>query len=195
MDWDRIRSDWQSRPAEGVERSLRQPVGFALLWRRIRWRDWIETVAAVLMALFFGVAACLLWFAAMKVPAGFALWLTLVCVYIPLKLARMRRLIPAADPEQPVIEFLRAERRALLGQRAMLASVWRWYWGPIAIGVIGFFVSIRGWHWHSAAYVVVVVLVCLIIELANRAAIGKHIQPALDELEQQLRTMEEDDER
>ncbi len=144
MDWDRIRSDWQSRPAEGVDRSLQRPAGLGRLWRRVHWRDWVETTVAVLMALFFGTTACWLLLAAMPVPAGFALWLTLVCIYIPLKLSRMRRLIPEADPEQPVIEFLRAERRALLGQRTMLASVWRWYWGPIAVGVIGFYVSIRG---------------------------------------------------
>ncbi|WP_376690167.1 hypothetical protein [Wenzhouxiangella sp. EGI_FJ10409] len=193
MDWDRIRSDWQSRPAEAADRTLLPPARFSRLWRRVRRRDWVETAVAVLLALFFGATAGVLLLAAMPVPAGFAVWLTLVCIYIPLKLARVRRLIPEADPEQPVIEFLRVERRALLAQRAMLASVWRWYWGPIAVGVIGFYVSIRGWHWQSAAYVAVVVLVSLIIEYANRAAVRTHIQPALDELEQQIARMEEDD--
>ena len=193
MDWDRIRSDWQSRPAEGIGRALPQPTRFSQLWRRIRWRDWVETTVAVVLALFFGATAGLMFFAAMPVPAGFAIWLTLVCIYIPLKLMRVRRLIPEADPEQPVIEFLRAERRALRGQCAMLSSVWRWYWGPIAIGVIGFFFSMAGWHWHSAAYVAVVLLVSVIIEYANRAAVRKHLEPALHELDEQLRKMEEDD--
>lgn len=193
MDWDRIRSDWQSRPAENVDRALPPTARFGRLWRRIRWRDWVETTVAVLMALCFGTTACLLFLAGMPVSAAFAIWLTLVCIYIPLKLSRARRLIPQADPEQQVIEFLRAERRALRGQRAMLASVWRWYWGPIAVGVIGFYVSIRGWHWHSAAYAAVVLVVSLIIEYGNRAAVRKHIEPALQELNEQIRRMEEDD--
>lgn len=193
MNWDRVRMDWQSRPVGGADRLLHEPTRLGRLWQRIQWRDGLETGIAALVGLFFGVMAWWLLTEGMFVPAGFAFSLVLVCVYIPLRLSRARRLIPEADPAQPVIDFLRAERRALRRQRDILASVSRWYWGPVAVGAIGFYVSIRGWHWTSAVYVAVVLLASVIIEYANRAAVRENIEPALDELDEQIRKMEEDD--
>lgn len=194
MDWDHIRNDWQALSANGTDRLLRAPARLGRLWQCVQWRDGLETGIAVLLASFFGWKTFWLFSGAMYVPAAFALWLTLMCIYIPLKLSRARRLIPQPDPERPVMDFLRAERKALRGQRDLLGSVWRWYWGPIALGVSGFFVSIRGWHWVSLAYLIVVVLVSLAIEYANRRAVRKNIEPALRELDEQIQTMEEDDE-
>lgn len=193
MDWDRVRTHWQSRPVTGTDRLTHESGRLGRLWQRVQWRDGLETGIAVLMSLFFAAVAWWLLTEAMFIPAGFALWLVLVCVYIPLRLSWTRRLIPEADPDQPVIDFLRAERRALLGQRDILASVARWYWGPVAVGAIGFYVSIRGWHWSSAAYVAVVLAVSVIIEYANRTAVRRNIEPALEEIDEQIRKMEEDD--
>lgn len=193
MDWDHIRTDWQSHSANGTDRLLRVPSRLSRLWQCIQWRDGLETGVAVLLVLLFGPKAVHLFLQGLFVPAAFAFWLTLLCIYIPLKLLRARRLIPQPNPERSVIEFLRAERKALRGQRDLLGSVWRWYWGPIALGVTGFFISIRGWHWTSSAYVIAVLLVSLVIEYANRRAVRRNIEPALRELDKQIQTMEEDD--
>lgn len=192
MDWDHIRTGWQSNTmaADGL---IRAPSRLGCLWHNVQWRDGLETGVAVLMVLVFGAKSVFLFGQGLFVPAGFALWLTLVCIYIPLKLSRARRLIPRPDPERPVLEFLCAERKALRGQRDLLGSVWRWYWGPIAVGVTGFFVGIRGWHWNSLVYVIVVLLVSLAIEYANRRALRRNIEPALRELDDLIQTMEEDD--
>lgn len=193
MDWERIRAEWQSRSEAHDERALRAPSGLARLWSRVRWRDRIETAVAALMAPFFAAMAIWLVSGGLLLAAGFSLWLTLCCIYVPLRLHRARRLIPSPDPEWPVLEFLRAERDALSAQREMLSSVWRWYWGPIAVGVIGFFVSIRGLAWVSAGYAALVVVVSLAIDYANRMTVRRQIEPALRMLDEQIDEIEDND--
>jgi hypothetical protein len=193
MDWQRIRADWQSRSEPHAERALSAPSGLTRLWSRVRRRDRIETAVAIVMAPLFAAMAVWLFSEGLLVAAGFSAWLTLCCIYVPLRLRAARRLIPEPHPEQPVLEFLHAEREALRMQREMLASVWRWYWGPIAVGVVGFFVGIRGLDWVSAGYVALVVMVSLAIEVANRMAVRHQIEPALRVLDEQIDEIEDND--
>jgi hypothetical protein len=194
MDWNRAREQWQTRADQSGSKPLAELAEPARLWTIIRRRDWIETTVAVLCAVFFGAMSVALLLGGLQMAALFGLWLTGVCVYIPLRLRHARRLIPTPDPGRPVIEFLRAERAALVGQCELLGSVWRWYWGPIAIGVIGFFVSIAGWGWMSAAYVLIVVVMSAGIETFNRKAIRDSITPGLEALDRQIQDMETEDE-
>ncbi|MGY6555223.1 MAG: hypothetical protein ACXIUM_11960 [Wenzhouxiangella sp.] len=194
MDWNRAREQWQTRADQSGSKPLAELAEPARLWTIIRRRDWIETAVAIFGAVFFGAMSIALLLGGLQLAALFGLWLTGVCVYIPLRLRHARRLIPTPDPGRPVIEFLRAERAALVGQRELLGSVWRWYWGPIAIGVIGFFVSIVGWGWKSATYVLIVVAVSAAFEYLNRQAIRQTITPGLDALDRQIQDMENEDE-
>ena len=191
MDWNRIQAQWkrQSDPtAPDASTDLAEP---GRLWLTIRRRDWIESLVGVLLAPFFAFISAMLLLAGQPIPAIFGLWLTLVCVYIPLRLRRARKMIPEPDPGRAVIEFLRAERLALVGQRDLLNSVWRWYWGPVAVGAIGFYVSIMGWHWSSPAYVLVVLLFSAGIEYMNRKAVRRSIEPAIETVDQQIAEIEE----
>lgn len=194
MDWNRARLQWQTRPAASESDILAEPPKPGRLWSIIRRRDGIETACAVFGAVLFGGFSVLLLLGGMALAAGFGFWLAAVCVYIPLRLRRARRLIPEPDPSQPVIEFLRAERQALLAQRELLGSVWRWYWGPIAVGVIGFFVSIKGWGWMSLAYVCAVIAMSVVIEFLNRRAIRHSITPLVELIERQIHELENEDE-
>jgi hypothetical protein len=129
------------------------------------------------------------------VSAGFALWLTLSCVFIPLRLARAQSLFPARDSDLPLKAFLRAERVAFERQRLLLSTVRWWYIAPITVGVLGLFIGIRGFHWHSLAYAVLVFLIDFGIERANQTALRENIDPAIRTLDEQIRQLEENDEK
>lgn len=186
MNWNDIQAQWKrtADPSASIEAAELVPA--RPIWRIIRRRDGLESVVGVLLALFFAGISVLLFQATLPLPALFALWLTLVCIYIPLRLRRARQMIPTPDPGQPVIEFLRAERAALVGQAQMLSSVWLWYWGPIAVGTIGFYVSVTGWNTRSLAYVAFVIAVCAGVEYLNRKAVRHSIAPAIAAVDQQI---------
>lgn len=192
MNWNDIQAQWKesTHPSASIEAA--ELVTPRPIWRIIQRRDRLESVVGVLLALFFAGMSVLLFQTTLLLPALFALWLTLVCLYIPLRLRHTRQMIPTPDPGQPVIEFLRDERAALEGQRHLLRSVWLWYWGPIAVGVIGFYVSITGWTTRSLAYVAIVIAVCAVIEYLNRKAVRHSIIPAMAAVDQQIADLIED---
>jgi membrane protein YdbS with pleckstrin-like domain len=193
MDWDNMRAEWQSRP-DPKRGGLPLPDEARRLWRTIRLRDFIETAVALVLAIFFAVNVVLLWMGGLKLAAVFSAWLVVACIVIAIRLRNARRLFPDRESDLPLRAFLERERLALARQRRLLSTVLRWYVGPIMIGVLGFFVSIRGWHWHSLAYAAVVVLIGFTVERANRHAVSKQIEPAIGALDEQIRQLEEDDE-
>jgi len=191
MDWNEMRAQWQRHAAPGDEPRLERPRETARIWRRVRWRDLLETGVAALLVPFFAGIAYWLASSGMRLAAAFALMLVLVLIYIPWRLWRSRRLIPEPDPEQPVRDFLRAERAAMIAQADMLRSVARWYYGPIAVGVIGFYTSIHGAALSSLIYAAVVLALCAAIEAGNRIAARKGFEPAIEQIDQQIRQLEE----
>jgi hypothetical protein len=188
MDWNDLRDTWQ-RQGSGDAPELR-PRPLHRLWIRVGQRDFLETALAVLMLPVFGLGAWWLAGQGRWVAAGFAAFLTLAIAAIPVRLWIARRRIPLPDPQMPVLAFLHEERQALLEQARMLSRVARWYWGPLGIGVIGFFVSLRGLAWISVGYVAVVVLMCAVVEYANRAAVRKQIEPAVRAVDEQIEQLE-----
>ncbi|NBB92773.1 MAG: hypothetical protein GVY32_06365 [Gammaproteobacteria bacterium] len=194
MDWDNMRAEWQSRPEPGRGGDLPLPREARQLWRTIRRRDFVETLVALGLALFFSVSAWLLWMGELGISALFSVWLVVACVVIAIRLRNARRLFPERASDLPLLVFLREERRALDRQRRLLGTVLWWYVGPIVIGVLGFFVGIRGLHWHSLVYTAVVLLAGFAVERANRLAVSNRIEPALGALDEQIRQLEEDNE-
>jgi uncharacterized membrane protein YfcA len=193
MEWNEMRTQWQQERVADDPVRLSRPEGTARLWRRVRSRDGLETLVAGLLALFFGAAAVVLFTDGLWVAAAFSLFLVAVVVYIPFRLWRSRRLIPEPDPERPVREFLAAERDAMVAQDAMLRSVARWYYGPIAVGVIGFYTGIQGLSVSSAIYAAIVIALCAAIEVMNRRAVEKSIRPAIEQIDEQIEQLEEQD--
>ena len=189
MDWNRMRHNWQSldRP-DGP--SLEQLRPTAPTWRRVLRRDVLETVTAAVLLVFFSFQAWRLAAAEAWAATGFAIYLVALCIFVPVRLWRARRRIPEPDPGRSVLEFLREERSALAIQAGMLRSVARWYWGPAAFGVLGLFISINGLAWSSLAYVGLVAIVYAWIERANRRAARACFEPALSELDQQIKQMQ-----
>lgn len=196
MDWNELRSGWQARgdrneAAAEISLELRSHAQ-QTLWRRVKWRDGLETVVALLLAPGFAFTAWWLAQAGLWWPAGFAAALVIAIVYIPIRLWRARRRIPVLDPGVPVIEFLRAERSALQAQAAMLSSVARWYSGPICVGVVGFYTSLKGPTVDSLIYALFVLGLFLAIEFGNRLAVRKRFEPAIDTLDHQISLLEQE---
>jgi hypothetical protein len=192
MDWNELRTDWQTRRDAAPAAVDLRPAARERLWRRVRIRDGLETAVALLMLPLFGFAAVRLAQAGFWVSALFAAGLVATLVYIPLRLRRARRRIPVPDPGRPVLEFLRAERDALSAQADMLRTVARWYSGPICVGVVGFFVGLAGFTLASLLYTLFVAGLFAAIEYANRAAVSKRFEPALERVEQQISNLQQE---
>lgn len=192
MDWNHLRDDWQARRTDPPRIDALRPQVHDRLWRRVRVRDLVETAVAIPLLVVFAAAAVRLAHTGLYAAAVFSTFLVGAIAYIPYRLWRARRAIPVPDPSRPVVEFLEAERAALQAQAAMLSKVARWYWGPIAVGVIGFYTSVRGVSLDAALYAGFVVLLCVAIEAANRAAVRKRFRPAIERVEAQLELIQAD---
>lgn len=190
MNWNELRNDWQGRPGDLPPTSdLRRPDGQERLWRRVRFRDAIETAVALVLLPLFGLAALGMAKAGEWIAALFAVALVLAIAYIPYRLWQARRSIPEPDPSEPVSSFLVAERAALVAQAEMLRTVARWYSGPICIGVVGFFISVAGFGIDALLYALVVGGVFISIEVGNRAAVRKRFEPAIAAVEAQIESI------
>ena len=186
MDWEDLRDQWQARTPGAIDTAALRPPGRVRLWQRVRRRDAVETLVALPMIPFFAATSYKLWTGGLWIPSLFALILLAVVTWIPIRLWHARRSIPEPDPGGTVLAFLTAERAALVVQAELLSTVARWYWGPIAFGVIGLSISIRGLSWASLAYAGFVVALCTVIEMANRAAVRSRFVPAIESVERQI---------
>jgi hypothetical protein len=192
MDWNQLRQDWQTRSdARSSDVDLR-PDRHRRLWKQVRFRDALETGVALLMLPIFGFAALRLMQSGQWLPGLIAAGLVLAIAYIPLRLWQARRRIPVPDPGQPVLRFLEAERAALCAQADMLRSVARWYSGPICIGVVAFYASLAGPGLDLLGYALVVAGLFIAIEYANRSAVRKRFEPAIEALDQQISTFKQE---
>jgi len=192
MDWNQLRQNWQSRSdARSAGLTLR-PDQHERLWRRVRFRDALESVVAVLMLPIFGFAAVQSFVAGLWVTGLIAVGLILAIAYVPLRLWQARRRIPVPDPGQSVLGFLQAERAALSAQADMLRSVARWYSGPLCFGALAFFLSLSGPGLDALLYALVCIGLFIAIEFFNRAAVRKRFEPAIAALDDQISTLQKE---
>ncbi len=190
MHWIEFRKTWQGTTDPETEAAAAPPERVAWLRRRIAWRDFLETAVALLLAPFFAWFGWLSWTREQWPAFGFSALLVAAVIYIPWRLWRERRKLPKADPRRPVKDYLRAERDAMRAQAELLESVWWWYLSPLAVGVIGLYVSIRGLVWQSLAYAAVVLAMYLAIGTANRVAARAQFRTAVGEIDEQLAQLE-----
>ena len=126
MKWDTLQNQWQRQGGDALDREQAAAIVSAArgrhdsLHQRVRRRDGLETLIALLLAPFFTVAGFIegqegLWVAV----AGCAI-LVAACVYIPLRLRKARRLLPEIDMDRPLVNYLRDEHQALSAQVELL---------------------------------------------------------------------------
>lgn len=187
MPWAGLRTTWQELEDPSAEaEAATPPARVTRLRRNIVRRDLLETLVAVPLAPFFGWFS---WLAATKqqwLAMAFSVFLTGAMVYIPWRLWSERRKMPKPDPQRPVREYLRAEHAGMRAQAELLEAVWWWYLGPLGVGVVGLYVSIRGLVWQSAAYSAVVLVVYWAIGKGNSIAAKKQYRVAMQEIDEQL---------
>lgn len=199
MEWNELRNGWQTRASDrknGAPISADQlrPDARRRIWTQVRGRDWLETLVALTLAPFFGWVAVQMLTVGLYLAAFFAAFLVASVLRIAVRLWRARARIPDPDPGRSVLDFLRAERDALVAQADLLSSVARWYWGPIGVGTVGLFAGIRGMAPASFAYAACVVLLCIGIEYLNRRAVRTRFRPAIAAVEQQIESIKKQNE-
>lgn len=135
-----LQSLWQSQPAPHVSISMDEMRARAATFeRKVRRRNWTEYVASGFVIVAFG------WYATWPEPAT-PLWPianiaiivgTLVMIW------NLHRFGPDRAPDEaPVATLLDFHRGELVRQRDALRTVWLWYIGPFAPGLVLWFAAL-----------------------------------------------------
>lgn len=193
MDWDNIRQQWQTQPpaspsaAPSAER-LRQESD--RLQERVRRRDLVETIAAVVVAVLFLLAAGSGFSRGNWVGASFALLLVAWAVFVPFQLRWARRKLPDPRRDLPPRIFLERQREAALAQARMLDRAWLWYVAPCMVGLLGLTFSAPGVDAGDLLYGGFVVALGIFIAWINRRA-GQAFHEHARALGQQINSLDE----
>lgn len=157
--------------------------------RQIRWRDWREMLAAVIVAPVMVAVAMrgplLARAGALVVLAG------IVLVVTRLWLARRVGGRGAADASLSVADALRAELRRVRVQIALLESVAWWYVLPLMGGSVLMVAGLRGASTpFTIGYTLVAAAIAWGIIALNRQAVRRGLAPRREELTELLATLE-----
>lgn len=195
MDWQSIRQRWRQDEAppvfEAAIAALRQRE--LELHAKVRRRDRLETLAALLVVPFFAVLAVRYGLRAQWLPCAFACLIALWAAYVPWRLWQARRRQPQRDPAQPLTSYLRAEREALLAQARMLEAVWLWYIAPCALGILGLVFSSGPATLGKWIYCAIVLAFCGFIGWANHYAARTQFRAQAADIDTQLCLLNQED--
>lgn len=191
MDWNDMQGRWQEtgqKEADGI--SSKPPGSRQKLWGLVRRRDYLETgIAVLLLPVFAGLVV----FYGMNekwVSAAFLLLVVAGIAVIPWQLWRTRRLVPAPDHAGTVLDYLKAELKALGAQEQQSRWVFIWYFLPIGIGVIGAYTSTVGLNLDSLKYAAAVAGLGVAIDWMNRYWAARKFRDAAAEIRSQIESME-----
>ena len=195
MDWNQIRQQWQHGDTAASE-----PVSVATVQRRdaelrskLRRRDWLESVVGFLLAPIFLVAAAFSVAYDAWLPAFFSVFLAAWSLYVPWHLWRNRRLLPKAEPNRPLLDYLHASHSAMVLQARQLEQIWRWYLAPCAIGVIGLTFSVRGPVTGAFFYAAAVLGFCVFVAMLNKRVARTEFRVHAEEIKQQISQLNEEE--
>jgi hypothetical protein len=194
MKWEDLSSAWTKSTSQ-------QPMNLRIAdleyrerttHRRVRRRDLLETIVAVLLAPIFAATTYFLAREGVWLSSAASLLLTGSCLYIPWRLRKARRMLPTLRPDTPTLDYLRQERDALQAQYQLLNGILGWYLGPLGVGAVLLYAGIRGLSVDTAIYTTAVLALYGVIYLGNRAAARKQIKPLIDEIDQQIAQLEQE---
>ena len=194
MDWDRMRTEWrEATPAATLltVEDIRQRD--AALWKTVRRRDTLESIAGVFVAIFFAVMAIGAVAKGAWVQAGFALLVAAWGAELPFRLRRNRRQALGPDHGLDLRAHLERRRDAALAQARLLERVWLWYLAPPAIGLAGLTLARDGATTAALVYIGVVLLMCVVLAWANRYAARTQFRAHADALRQQIAALDAND--
>lgn len=154
---------------------------------KIRRRDRRESIAAVLVFLFFSL---MLLDPSWMVRAG-ALIVMASSAFVYWTLRRTRTRHATSQPGRPVADVLRAERTKVEAQIRLLENILWWYIAPLAIGVVLVVAGDEGASWFTFGYAAFVVILGGVIYYLNQRAVRRDLRPRREELTRLLQQVEE----
>ena len=145
MNLDDLKNDWQHSHEEipdGSVETLSEEIRTHAdsFEKTIRWRDWIETVAAILVSVAFGFAMWAGGFPTVSELGMAIIVLGAIEIVVLLHWSRLRG--GRTDVDLPVAEFSRECTIRVDRQIRLLRNVNWWYTGPIVFGMCLFFYGI-----------------------------------------------------
>lgn len=195
MDWNELRHRWHEVQATPVPPTLERDVEARdrALRDAVRRRDRLETLVAAAMApLFAGIAA---WLASRGawIAFGFCALIVAWIGYVPWRLKQARRALAEPRPDLTLVEYLRAQRDAMLAQARMLEQAWLWYVAPCVVGIAGLVLSLGGVTTKTVAYLAVVGAGGIVLAYANRRAARTEFREQAAAIARQLERLDEED--
>lgn len=207
MDWGQIRQQWRRDSSAAPAMSLAEvQAQDRVLHKQIRARDWRETVAAVVVALFFGYVA---WSEAGRhawAAAAFAAELVFWALWVPFWLRKTRRDAPEPRYDLPLRSYLVRQRDMLLAQARMLERAWLWYVMPCMVGVIGLTLSHADGVWAVKndmvgmsirliffSYIAGVIALGIGVAWLNRHVARTRLRTQAEQLDRQLESLSSED--
>lgn len=187
MDWNTLQQRWRQQPGTGPAPELTELLDSnEQLRRQVLRRDRLETWAAVAVAIAFALIAWHDASASNWLAAGSSLFVALWACWVPLRLRRSR--LPEVPFDLPMRSHLQRQAAALREQARMLETVWLWYELPPTLGVIVYWLAVRGYpkalDWIFFAFTL---LIGVSIIWLNRRVARDKFRTAADRVDEQLR--------
>lgn len=187
MDWDKLRSEWrEATPEASMMAAEELRARDRSLWKQVRRRDLVETVAAVIVVVFFSLVVIGALAEGEWLQVASALLIASWGAWLPFKLRQARRAAEPDRPGAPTLDYLRQQRDASLLQARMLERVWLWYLTPPAIGIIGLRLAQDGPTAGSLAYFGVMLVLYVGLAWLNRWTARTRFRAHADVLQRQI---------
>lgn len=187
MDWDKLRNEWRDEaPVAPLMAADELRALDRSLWKKVRMRDRVETLAAVVVAGFFALVALGTLVRGEWLQAASALLLVAWGAWLPFQLRRARRAAALDGHGASTLDFLRSQRDAALLQAHMLERVWLWYLTPPAVGLTGLTLAADGFTAGSLGYLGVVLVLYAGLAWLNRWTARTQFRAHAEALQRQI---------
>lgn len=193
MDWNELRQEWREHaPAARLLAVEEIRALDGSLWKQVRRRDLIETIAGIAVLGIFGTGALRAMLAGEWVAAAFGLLVAAWGASLPFQLKRSRPAHRDVAHGAPVLAYLRGQRDAALAQARMLERVWLWYLTPPGIGLVGLTLATDGPTPGALGYIAAVLLLYGGLAWLNRHVARTQFRAHADALQRQIEALEGD---
>ncbi len=203
MNLDDFKSDWKQRHNELAQDRFDELASevvarTAKLEAAILRRDLLETLAAVVVVMFFGV---FLWFD--SVPALMKIGIVIIMlgvIEIVAVLSWTRRRDDRPSHDAPLLDYCKAEKARVDRQIQLVRNVTWWYSGPILLGccvmMYGLLSSVPElsrliFYGFLASFYACFLAAGIIIHRGNSRSARKDFIPIRDELAELVRSLED----
>lgn len=192
MSLDDYREIWREQIDTGADLDEEELVGRVreradAFQRRIRRRDFFETIVALAVVALFGysLAAASSW-----VTKAGAATVIAAAGFIVQRLRRARNRDERPEPGAPVVEHLRAARDQVATQIELLESVFWWYLAPLAAGGVLYVVGLGTGTLPTVITLGVIAAVCGVVWWMNQRAVRRELRPRHERLTRMIRELE-----